>query len=147
MLLDNMGQKYDIHDYDKTLRIAYGRLERAKLLNENRKVIADYAKVLESMGLNKGRVAKLVYICVDFGERISRPFNELTKQDIQDLMVWLNGSDYSAVTKSDMKKAFKRFYKWVKTGSLERDIPSPCGFLYPQSIMKERKLSCLCGWL
>lgn len=46
-------------------------------------------------------------------------------QDVQELMAWLNGQDYTPITKSDIKKAFKRFMKWVKTSSLEREVQFP----------------------
>ncbi len=118
-------ERPDIHNYSQSLRSAYKAIEKAGILQENRDAIREFAGILESMGLNKGRTAKCIYHLITLGERVSKPFKDLTKQDVQDLMAWLNSADYTPITKSDMKKAFKRFMKWVKTGSLEREVAFP----------------------
>ncbi len=123
-IYDRMGRP-DIHNYDQSLKIAYKAIEKAGIIQENKDTIREFAGILESMGLNKGRTAKYIYSIITLGERVNKPFKDLTKQDVQELMAWLNNQDYTPITKSDMKKTFKRFMKWVKTGSLERDVPFP----------------------
>ncbi|MDG7038331.1 MAG: tyrosine-type recombinase/integrase [Nitrososphaerota archaeon] len=115
----------DIHNYQERVESGYRKLERAKINEQNRNDIREFARLIESMGLSKGRVAKLIFTTIKFAEKIDISFKEMTKKDVEDLMIWLNNENYTPITKNDMKKIFKRFTKWVKTGSLERDVPFP----------------------
>ncbi|MGC9208794.1 MAG: tyrosine-type recombinase/integrase [Nitrososphaeria archaeon] len=115
----------DIHNYEARLANTYKNLEKADILEENKLAIKEFAELLASMGLNKGRVAKYIYSLAILARRINKPFRDLTKKDVEELMLWLNGSHYSPHTKSDFKKILKRFIKWLKTGSLDKSVPFP----------------------
>ncbi|MGC9208945.1 MAG: hypothetical protein ACP5GH_03715, partial [Nitrososphaeria archaeon] len=121
----NKQGKVDIHNYDKALESAYRRLAEAEILEENRSSIEEFARLLGSMGLNKGRIAKYIFHLIAVAERINKPFRDLTRKDVELLMSWLNSSGYAPITRSDIKKAFKRFMKWVKNGSLDKSVPFP----------------------
>ncbi|MGC9211751.1 MAG: hypothetical protein ACP5FU_06355, partial [Nitrososphaeria archaeon] len=57
----NKQGKVDIQNYDKALESAYRRLAEAEILEKNRSSIEEFARLLGSMGLNRGRIAKYIF--------------------------------------------------------------------------------------
>ncbi|MGC8696811.1 MAG: hypothetical protein ACP5UD_10470, partial [Conexivisphaera sp.] len=87
--------KLDIHDYQERVESGYRKLERAKVNEQNRNDIREFAKLIESMGLSKGRVAKLIFTVITIAEKVDKPFREMTRKDVESLMIWLNNEDYT----------------------------------------------------
>lgn len=125
-------ERPDIHGYDVRLRAEYRRLDGSSMLPGNREAIRGFVRVLESMGLNKGRIAKLMFILITIGEHVSKPFHDMTKQDVQELMAQINSQDRSPLpsryhmdSKNKGQHAIKGLHCWSQGCGLA--AAAPCG--------------------
>ena len=70
-----------------------------------------------AQGVSKGRVFKIAWTLLTLRRHLACNFREADRAIIEELMDWLNGTKFSANTKSDHKKILKKFYKYVRNGS------------------------------
>ena len=116
----------DIHHYDKALKYAYAGLARDKAIPDNdRALIREFVAHLKAKGLSDGRVAKYVFNLMVLRRQMKCDFVQAERKDLEALMSWLNSSGYTAHTRLDFRGELKRFYKWLRNGSTDTDIPFP----------------------
>jgi len=113
----------DIYNYDKTINKALESLEKTNIQKENRQHIKNFLRYLEVNSYSKPRIIKYICKLKLFGLNINKNFKDLTKDDIETLVLRLSkrtvkGKDLSEETKRDDLVMLKRFYKWL-TGDNE----------------------------
>ena len=77
------------------------------------------------------------------GENIGIPFESAKRNDIENFVgSWLNKQNYKPQTRIDYIIILKRFYKFVRTGSVDREEPFPQEVRFLKSTLKanEREL-------
>ncbi|MDG6927134.1 MAG: tyrosine-type recombinase/integrase [Nitrososphaerota archaeon] len=137
MLLDNM----DIHRYDKALKYSYNTLEKDRIIPEtDKKLIVDFTEHLKAKGISTGRVTKYMLNLMTLRRQMKCDFAQADRKEIERLMGWLNSSDYSPHTKLDYKGELKRFYKWLRNGSMDSDIPFPPEVAWIKENMKHNEM-------
>ncbi|MDG6954350.1 MAG: tyrosine-type recombinase/integrase [Nitrososphaerota archaeon] len=115
----------DIHSYEKRLQLCVSRIENDSFSSVDKLLIKNYLKHAEAQGVSKGRVFKIAWTLLTLRRHLRCNFREADRGVIEGLMAWLNGTDFSANTKSDHKKILKRFYKYVRSGNADKDTPFP----------------------
>jgi site-specific recombinase XerD/ribosomal protein L40E len=106
-------KRRDIHKYGVALELADKRLHNP-VSKRNAEVVRRFERALLSEGLTPGRVVKYLAGLKTLAEHLVTDFEDATKEDIEDLMLWVERSDYSPWTKHDFKVVIKRFYKWLR---------------------------------
>jgi len=103
----------DVHRFD------YGRAyERVleRLDARDRPLIEKFARQKQAEDVSGNRLLKLVYTLKAWRERFlpDKPWTEITKDDMIEAVVKLNGSNYEQNTQTDFKKILKLFFKFLK---------------------------------
>jgi integrase len=105
----------DIHNREQRIKSLMARIKASDILDENKEAIYKYKKYCEAQGLTVSRVEKLTQSLYQLAKEINKPFSKFKKEDIINLMAFIEKSKWSDWTKSDFKKIFKRFYyKFLK---------------------------------
>jgi hypothetical protein len=117
--------KPDIHHYGRKLDWARRALEKEAFEARDRLLIREFVDFVEADGVSPGRLTKYCYTLMVIRRQMSCNFEALDRAEAERLMRWINGSDYKAWTKSDLKGALKRFMKWVRLRNLDNFLPFP----------------------
>jgi len=110
------------------------------LPEEDKEAILEYAKKLQSQNLNGGRVAKYIFTVLVIRRHLKCNFRNAGREEIEELMRWLNSTDYSAVYKNDIRQILKHFYRWLRTGALDKSIPYPPEVAWVKANLKKNEL-------
>ncbi len=131
----------DIHRYDKALQYSYATLKKDRIISEaDKKLLIDFTEHLKAKGLTAGRVTKYMLNLLTLRRQMRCDFAQADRKEIERLMSWLNSSDYSPHTKLDYKGELKRFYKWLRYGSTDPDVPFPPEVAWIKENMKRNEL-------
>jgi integrase/recombinase XerD len=133
------GVTDDIHHYGKKLQYELGKLKTEKFSEEDKKLIAGYVRFLQAQGLNKGRLAKASYQLRTLRRHQGCNFRNADRKAIEQLVIWINNSDYSPWSKLDAKGWIKRFYRWLKFGTYLGDFPEDVGWIKARVKQNERR--------
>ncbi len=125
LLSDRMKDDSDIYHFDRSLKAAYALLDRSAIDPRDKELIRSFARHLEAQNVGKGRLAKYIFTLKVVAEHLGCRFEDATRNDIERLMVWLNGAGYSPHTVTDHTFFVKRFYKFVCHGNVDKDTPYP----------------------
>ncbi|MFW6385991.1 MAG: tyrosine-type recombinase/integrase [Candidatus Hadarchaeota archaeon] len=90
--------------------------EDQDLCEENRRLLLEFKRDLKLDGLSDAWIHKLLTHVRTMGERLGSGFEEATRDDLKDVVEWVQCRDISPATKRDYKEALKRFYKWLNGG-------------------------------
>jgi integrase len=115
----------DVHGYAKRVEYALRDLEREGFPEEDKRLVREFAEHLRARNLNLGRIAKYIFGLIVLRRQMKCSFRDLDRKEIERLVAWINSSDYTPQTKMGMKGILKRFYKWLKYGSTDKDVPYP----------------------
>ncbi|MGC8662150.1 MAG: site-specific integrase, partial [Nitrososphaeria archaeon] len=116
----------DIHRYGQKFEYALRGFARENTIpDDEKKLILEYIKKLESENLNAGRIMKYLYDLRNTRRHLKVNFKEATRDDIEELIRWINTKNYTAWTKADYKGVVKRFYRWLRTGAMDSSQPFP----------------------
>jgi len=85
------------------------------ILPEDKKLIAEYARERKAIAnLCDRRIMKVINTMKNLSRMKKKSWSKFKgRQDVIGIIEKINNSDYAEETKSDHKKEFKRFYKWV----------------------------------
>jgi site-specific recombinase XerD len=115
----------DVHNYE-------GRLVRAvrflknhpKVTSENKRKILEFLEHIKAEGLSLARQVSYVQWMTTIAILLRRNFDESNKQDVEQLLVKLNGRDWSDATKENHREAVKKFWRWLRNVEKGKDPES-----------------------
>jgi integrase len=103
----------DYHRFSKQYQTAITRLWKAKMPEDDKKLVERFAKDCKTEGLGHARLTKLVRNLAIIGQMLCKSFKSATKEDIQNIVHHFETSELSFWTKHDIKVILKQFYKWL----------------------------------
>jgi len=110
-----MKTTIDIHDMDNRLASAKRLVAKSNpITKRNSEVISKFEDYGFTISLSKKRITKYVYSLRKLAEWLDKDFEQATKEDIENLVLYIEKKGYSAWTKHDYRVIIKRFYKWLK---------------------------------
>ncbi len=115
----------EIYDYQYTLQNAYKLLAKSMIPQHDKDIIKNFIDHLSSMGVSTGRLAKYLFHLKNFAEHLGVQIEEARRADMEHFVSWLNSSAYAPHTASDYILAVKRFYKFVRSGNVDKETPWP----------------------
>lgn len=132
----------DIYDYAYSLRNSLRRLyESTTLSARDKEFVLGFLEHLKAKRVSTGRLAKYAFTIRDLMEHLGVPIEEATRRDIEKLSIWVQEQSYSPHTVSDYLFAIKYFYKFVRNGNTDKEVPFPdeVRWLKAQPKANERK--------
>ena len=118
-------EETDIQRYEWRLQACVKRIDKASFADEDKLLIKSYLKHMGAQGVGKGRIFKLAWTLLTLRRNMTFKLRDADRGKIEELMDWLNHSEFSANTKSDHKKILKKFYKFVRHGNADKSTPIP----------------------
>lgn len=112
-------KEIDIHNMAQKFKSIEKKFKECKEINiENKALVIEFARNCFSEGLSTTRVAKyyvlMKRICIELGKE--KMLQEVTKEDVQDLMIRIQERYTSDWTINDHRIALKKFFKWLRKG-------------------------------
>ena len=132
--------RIQVYPCDQIFNRAVRRLNSSTDISESDK--ADIIKLVEHLrrrGISKLRAAKYIYHLLVLARIAGKPLRDLTKEDIERLVGWINGSKYAEETKHGYKVALKKFYQWLR-GCNEDEHEYPPEVRWVKTTIKKRRL-------
>ena len=131
----------DIYDYQYRLAHAFSMLERSnKISLRDKELIRNFDKILQATSVSIGRRAKYIYHLKTIAENFGLPFESAKRSDIEHFVgSWLNTQGYRPETRNNYIIILKRFYKFIRAGSVDRGTISPRGQISKEHHQAKRK--------
>jgi integrase len=129
-------EKFDIHYYPLKLRNTQDRIPKETFSERDRKLLLSFGDFITANGVSIGRVTKYLNHLLVIRRKMHCDFEALDRKKVEELMAWVNNSDYKAWTKADMKRALK----WVRCGTLDKEQPFPPEVSWVRTTLKRNEL-------
>jgi len=125
-------------DYGPKVEREVERIRKSKGLTErDREVLLRYRRDLEVEGLSKGRIFKVLIHTRRYAEELDgKSLVDATKDDIKDLVAWVQDRDLADSTRCDYREVLKRFFKWLNGG----EYPEKAKWISTTKKQKDDKL-------
>jgi len=105
-------------DFDQRLGSTMNRIDESEHISAyNKDLLRDFKRDLMLQGLSKAWLDKLLSTMKVISEYLkSDKLDELDKDDVKDLVEWVQERDISDATVRDYKQVIRRFWKWLNDG-------------------------------
>jgi len=88
------------------------RLRSASDIKDSDKIsVIKLVEALLAKGVSKQQAVKYINHLTVLARMISRPFDQLGREDVEKLVIWINTANYTEHTKHDYKVILKKFYQ------------------------------------
>ena len=84
------------------------------LSEQNKKTILRFYEACGAEGLKPIRLLRLLQLMRLIGGSLKKPFDKVTRSDVQKYLAWLEKQELADWTKHGYKVALKKFYKWLR---------------------------------
>ncbi len=129
----------DVYDYDYALANGLKLLE-SQVPEKDRALIKRLIEHLKAQGVSTGRLAKYIFHLKTIRLNLGCDFEDAKREDIEKLMVYLRSKGYSAWTLADYIMVLKRFFKFVRSGNVDKDTPFPEEVRWLKKTMKANEV-------
>jgi len=124
-----------IHDYDKSLK----RSKRAIQKLPNCDVALRFLDHMSALGLSTARVAKYAAKLAVLLRRIDKDLKDVTKDDVERVVAWINRQPHKEWTKHDSKLVLRKIVQYAKLGSCTKGTPLPIEAGWISLAVKEKE--------
>lgn len=104
----------DYHRFSNQYRTAITRLWKARMPEDDKKLVEQFVRDVKTKGTGNSRLTKLVRNLAIIGEALNKPFKSASEEDIRRIVHTYETSDYSVWTRHDIKVILKQFYAWLE---------------------------------
>jgi site-specific recombinase XerD len=111
---DCVRYKVEIYNYERKIANALKRIEGSNISEEDKQLLSEFHKECIVKGLSKARISKYFDVLGRIAIWLNKPFQQVRKEDIMNLVQRIESSDYSGWTKHDYKVVIKIFYRWLR---------------------------------
>jgi len=117
----------DVYDFQYKLQNATFLVDGSeKISSHDKEKIWEFVDLLKALRVSKGRIAKYILHLKVMGENLGQPFEQNTRKDIEHFVAsWLYEQGYSAETTADYVMVLKRFFKFLRSGDVDKETPFP----------------------
>jgi integrase len=144
-----LRREIDVHKHERRYETAIALLKTDKINEADRKLIIRFVEDLESEGIGKPSIIKYTMLLRTPSKLYGRGFSKANERSIRSLVGAINKSKYADWTKHDLKVTLKRFYKWLRKCSNDKDpggtawikITSPKRGILPEELLDENDIA------
>jgi site-specific recombinase XerD len=123
-----------VHDYEKNLK----RSKRAIQKLPNADVALRFLDHMSALGLSAGRVSKYAAKLAVLLRRIDKDLKELSRDDVEQVVAWINSQPHKEWTKHDSKLVLRKIVQYAKQGSCSKGTPLPAEVSWISLVVKEK---------
>lgn len=109
-----VGLKNNIYNYEKIIERNLCRIHESEFCEENKKALVNFHRDCVIHGLSKARIAKYLDTLFRTTRWLGKPFSNVGRDDIANVVERIETNGYSEWTKHDYKVMLKVFFKWLK---------------------------------
>jgi len=136
-----MGDNY----YNKKrLKNAINNYLQQNQNEKNKQLLTNFIKHLAAKDISPSRQLKYFYNLKTLINKFNKPFNETTKKDIEEIVIWINNSYENFWTKRDFKIELKIFIRWIREEEgfefLKHEYPKEVRWISTGKKSNQRKL-------
>lgn len=106
--------KEQVYRYNRLIENALERIRNSDLFEENKQKLFEFYKECIVRGYSKARTIKYINTLYYIAKLLGKPFSEVKKEDIVELIRRIEEKGYSEWTKHDFKVILRIFFKWLK---------------------------------
>lgn len=88
--------------------------ESEEILERNKELIHDYKQDQVLNGLSPATLLRNTQRLKIVAQEAEKPYDEMDKSDVKDLIVWVHDQDYTEETVDTYKTVIKSFWSWLK---------------------------------
>lgn len=88
-----MEPKKDIYDYSRRLKAYQQKLEKSEISKHNKDLIRDFDRACFLEALTIPRRIKLIGSLIILAQRLGKDFDQVTKDDLKDIVMKIEGRD------------------------------------------------------
>ena len=96
------------------MELAINGIQKSSISKENKDIILEFQDYVFAEGLTKTRILKYLNMLRKLGEWLGIPFTRAKKENIMELVRYIENQNYSEWTKHDYKVILKKFFKWLR---------------------------------
>lgn len=102
-------------DFEKRLDRTMVTIEESEeILERNKELIHDYKQDQVLNGLSPATLLRNTQRLKIVAQEAEKPYDEMDKSDVKDLIVWVHDQDYTEETVDTYKTVIKSFWSWLK---------------------------------
>ena len=102
-------------DFSTQLRNTIANIQNAdEILDRNKELILDYKRDQVFNDLSEATLLRNTQRLKIVAEQADKPFDEMDKLDVKDLIAWIHDQDYTNETVDTYKNVVKSFWGWLK---------------------------------
>ncbi len=109
-----MTNKDEIYNYQGRIDGVLKRINSSDFCEEDKQIFNEYHRECIILCLSKGRIAKYLNTLKRIRVMLGKPFKQVTKDDVRNLILTIESRNLSDWTKHDYKIIFKIFFRWLK---------------------------------
>lgn len=126
-----------IKDYQARLDSYWENIEQSdEIIQENKGTLRDFARDQKLNDLSLARIYKLITYMGPMAKQLDKPFEKADRDDIKDILEWVQDKGVADSTERDYKVILKKFYKWMNGG----DYPEKVNWINTTKKKKNNKL-------
>jgi site-specific recombinase XerD len=127
-------------DFTKRLESTIENIEASDEISDpNKKLILDYKRDQVLNGLAEASLLKNVTRLKIVAQHVEKPFDEMDKGEVKQIIAWLHSRDYTDETVDTYKNVIKVFWKWLKDSN-NGDAPPETEWIELSNSGGKRKL-------
>jgi len=103
------------HDYEEQVEQIMSRVEEAEEIHDdNKELIQDYHRDLRLDGIAPATQQKYLAYLVVVGKHVGNTrFEDMDKEDMKDLVAWVQSKDHAPSTVDTYKEIIRQFWSWL----------------------------------
>ncbi|MFC7071614.1 tyrosine-type recombinase/integrase [Halovenus rubra] len=110
-------------DFQKRIEQTTENIETSDVISEaNKELLRDYKRDQMLNGLSEATLLKNLSRLKVLSENSDKPFNEMDKSDVKDLLEWVHSQDYTDETIDTYKTVMRGFWTWLNDGETPEEI-------------------------
>jgi len=119
----------DIHNYRGRLDRVLERIKEFDIAEPNKTAIAEFSRHLMNKSLSIARVEHYISNLKGLSSYFNKPFNSMTKEDIEKIVECIQNKDWSERYKYEFLITIRVFFKWLKQ---TEDYPEEVKWIKPR---------------
>lgn len=102
-----------LYNFDNEIEREIEKIQKSSICKLNKELILKFYNWILAEGLSKSRQYKYLFTLRKISEHKNKPFPEWDKEDIIEILAFLEKKGYKKETVNEYKKTLKKFFKWL----------------------------------
>ncbi|MGB9760656.1 MAG: hypothetical protein ACPLZG_12575, partial [Thermoproteota archaeon] len=114
--------KDEVYCYKRRIEGLLRRVKASRIPEESKRKILDFYRECVLRGYSKARTIKYIDTLERIARALGKPFSQVDKRDIENLIAEIEQKGYTEWTKHDYKVILRVFYRWFKKNEYPEEV-------------------------